>query len=313
MATWIKRHTSFVVFFIIVAICTSITLFAELRISSSFADEQNRIVKNYDALLSILSMELEDGMPAAIDSIVRAMGCDSVQEAILRDAYKQYIQPQTDRTVIDRTAQSARMVMEVRDVLDRQSSKIQQEYETLEVWCGIITVVFLIFSFYSLFKVEDIVNQGKAGLKELEEIKEKGNGKIDDFIKVTQSKTGQTIAEMVNKMAVQKSEFLEAATKEAKTKIEEETKVLDKYVADYISTVDTKSRDFDSSLNNKYQEIEQKHNQYKDSLEDMKKSMDVLKMKLESLAGSAEVIPSTETTVAEIQKKQAKRKTTPKA
>ena len=87
MAILIKRHISFVVFFIIVAICTSITLFAELRISSTFADEQNRIVQNYDALLSAIYIESDDGIQA-VNSIVKTMNCDSVQEAALRNAYK---------------------------------------------------------------------------------------------------------------------------------------------------------------------------------------------------------------------------------
>lgn len=307
MCTWIKRHLSFVVFFIIVAICTCITLFAELRISSTFAKEQKQIVQNYDALLSVISSRATDGIPA-LDSMLNAVGCDSIQEVALRDAYKRYVLSQTEKAIVDRTAQSTRLVMEVRDILDRQLAKIQQEYETLEVWCGIITVVFLIFSFYSLFKVEDIVNQGKSGLKELEVMSEKGNGKINDFIKETQTKTAQTILAAANKMNVQKAEFIEAATEEAKSKIDEVSKSFEQTMSSYISTVDTKAGDFDLSLNDKYKEFEQKYTQYRDSLDDLKKNVDVLKMKLDSLAGSVEVIPPANVKDSEKKKKQTRKK-----
>lgn len=307
MAAWIKRHISFVVFFIIVAICTCITLFAELRISSTFAKEQRQIVQNYDALSFVITSESTDVIPA-LDSILNVVECDSIQEVALRDAYKRYVLSQTDKAIVDRTAQSTRLVMEVRDILDRQLAKIQQEYETLEVWCGIITVVFLIFSFYSLFKVEDIVNQGKSGLKELEVMSEKGNGKINDFIKETQSKTEQTISEAANKMNVQKTEFIEAATEEARAKMDEISKKIEQTMSSYISAVDTKARDFDLSLNNKYKEFEQRYIQYRDSLDDLKKNVDVLKMKLDSLAGSVEVIPPANIKDSEKKKKQPRKK-----
>ena len=42
----------------------------------------------------------------------------------------------------------------IKNILEQEYNKIQSEYESVEIWVGVITVVFLIFSFYSLFKTE---------------------------------------------------------------------------------------------------------------------------------------------------------------
>lgn len=68
-----------------------------------------------------------------------------------------------------------------RDLLELQYAKIQHEYESIQIWYGILTVIFLIFSFYSLYKVDDIIRQGKDGLKDLDNIKEQGDKKIKSF------------------------------------------------------------------------------------------------------------------------------------
>lgn len=54
---------------------------------------------------------------------------------------------------------------EIKSMLDLEFNKIQNEFEALEIWTGIITVIFLIFSFYSLFKTEQLEQQGKTALK----------------------------------------------------------------------------------------------------------------------------------------------------
>ena len=56
-------------------------------------------------------------------------------------------------------------------LLELEMSKIQNEHETLGIWAALLTIVFLIFSFYSLFKTDDLVKQGQDGLDKLNEIK----------------------------------------------------------------------------------------------------------------------------------------------
>lgn len=67
------------------------------------------------------------------------------------------------------------------ELLELHFNRIQHEYTVLALWAGVLMIVFLIFSFYSLYKTDDIAKQGKESLKE---IKEKGDKVLQDLQKV---------------------------------------------------------------------------------------------------------------------------------
>ena len=51
---------------------------------------------------------------------------------------------------------------ETKSMIDIHLQYIDQQYSTLSLWAGIITIVFLIFSFYAVFKQEDAINKAYA-------------------------------------------------------------------------------------------------------------------------------------------------------
>lgn len=55
------------------------------------------------------------------------------------------------------------------ELLELNFNRIQHEYTVLALWAGVLMIVFLIFSFYSLYKTDDIAKQGKESLKEIVE------------------------------------------------------------------------------------------------------------------------------------------------
>lgn len=67
------------------------------------------------------------------------------------------------------------------ELLELHFNRIQHEYTVLALWAGVLMIVFLIFSFYSLYKTDDIAKQSKESLKE---IKEKGDNVLKDLQKV---------------------------------------------------------------------------------------------------------------------------------
>lgn len=82
------------------------------------------------------------------------------------------------------------------ELLELHFNRIQHEYTVLALWAGVLMIVFLIFSFYSLYKTDDIAKQGKESLKE---IKEKGDNVLSGLKEqqiqlMTQAKT--TIAQI---------------------------------------------------------------------------------------------------------------------
>ena len=62
---------------------------------------------------------------------------------------------------------------EIKSLLDLEFNKIQNEFEAFEIWAGILTIIFLIFSFYSFFKTEQLELQGKTALRLINEIQTK--------------------------------------------------------------------------------------------------------------------------------------------
>ena len=70
---------------------------------------------------------------------------------------------------------------EVKALLELEFNRVQNEFEALEIWAGILTVIFLIFSFYSLFKTEQLENQSREGVAKIRELNIEGQTKLDLF------------------------------------------------------------------------------------------------------------------------------------
>ena len=61
-------------------------------------------------------------------------------------------------------------------MLELHLDKIEHEYTNITIWAAVLTIVFLIFSFFSLFKIEQ-------SRKEIEDLKENGENEINNRIK----------------------------------------------------------------------------------------------------------------------------------
>ncbi len=68
---------------------------------------------------------------------------------------------------------------DTKSLLELEMNKIQNEHEVLGIWAAVLTIVFLIFSFYSLVKTDDIVKKGEEGLDKLTQIKRDAEFKLD--------------------------------------------------------------------------------------------------------------------------------------
>ena len=77
---------------------------------------------------------------------------------------------------------------EIKSLLELEYNRIQNEYESVEIWTGILTVIFLIFSFYSLFKTEHLENQYKEELNRIKNLSNTGQMKLDLFENESKSK-----------------------------------------------------------------------------------------------------------------------------
>lgn len=62
---------------------------------------------------------------------------------------------------------------EVKSLLELQSANIKSEFSILSLWAGVLMIVFLVFSIYSMFKTDELLKQSREGLRAIENAEEK--------------------------------------------------------------------------------------------------------------------------------------------
>lgn len=78
----------------------------------------------------------------------------------------------TERQLLERQTQT---------MLDLHLNKIEHEYSNITMWAAVLTILFLVFSFYSIFKMDELVQQGNEGVRDIRSIYEKGNDYIESL------------------------------------------------------------------------------------------------------------------------------------
>ncbi|WP_418829833.1 hypothetical protein [Phocaeicola sp.] len=115
--------------------------------------------------------------------------------------------------------------MQTKSMIDLHLNKIEHEYSNLTIWAAILTILFLVFSFYSIYKMDELIQQGNDGVKDIRSLKkdgenlienleatskseiEKTRNQIDDFIKEQQNRMIQTLSYFENESTNKLSEI----------------------------------------------------------------------------------------------------------
>lgn len=70
---------------------------------------------------------------------------------------------------------------QTKNMLELHLNKIEHEYSNITMWAAVLTVIFLVFSFYSIFKMDELIKQGDEGVKDIKKLKKEGEKEIADF------------------------------------------------------------------------------------------------------------------------------------
>lgn len=126
-----------------------------------------------------------------------------------------------------------------KSLLEMQYNKLQSDFTVLSLWAGILMIVFLIFSIYSMFKTDEMIKQGREGLRSInrnsEEVNKKTieiSNKVDEAIKSVESK-----AEEERKKLISNNQ----------EELEKIRKVIDTTQASFSELVKQKSDEFNSA------------------------------------------------------------------
>ena len=96
-------------------------------------------------------------------------------------------------------------------MIDLHLNKIEHEYSNITLWAAILTILFLVFSFYSVFKADELIKQGTDGLNEIRQIKAQGEQTVEELTAKGENILEQTEAKINTFILRQQRSMLESS------------------------------------------------------------------------------------------------------
>lgn len=133
------------------------------------------------------------------------------EEKLLRDSLRLC----TERELLDG---------QTKTMIDLHLNKVEHEYSNITIWAAALTILFLVFSFYSIYKMDELIQQGYKGLEDIKKIRqesEKTQGQMEiilgeakikgtEFVESQQS----SIVEMFNAAEKKRNEIFKEKKEE---------------------------------------------------------------------------------------------------
>ncbi len=76
---------------------------------------------------------------------------------------------------------------QTKNMIDLHLNKIEHEYSNITMWAAVLTIVFLVFSFYSIFKMDELIKQGNDGVKDIKQLKRDGDKEVKELKNTTET------------------------------------------------------------------------------------------------------------------------------
>lgn len=103
-------------------------------------------------------------------------------------------QSKLSRDSLQLNAERTLLEGQTKAMIDLHLTKIDHEYNNITMWAAILTILFLVFSFYSIFKMDELIQQGREGVKDIKRLKKEGENSIIDI----KDKNKEQIEELKN-------------------------------------------------------------------------------------------------------------------
>jgi len=201
---WAGRRWRLVLFFVIAAATVGGATWAFLWQNAQFEQGQRRILKlqemEYDHLISFVKAHPDEFKVSSKEFCVS----DQVEK----------IGNDTSR------------------LLEMEFNKMQSEYEVLELWAALITVVFLLFSFFSMFKSEELVKQGHDAVARISELHGNSQTRINTLMSDANSNLREVerdAKDTVKELKTEMEAFKKAKGTEIETFMADEKKAMETF------------------------------------------------------------------------------------
>ena len=155
-------------------------------------------------------------------------------------------------------------------LLELHLNKVEHEYSNITLWAAVLTILFLVFSFYSIFKMDELVQQGHAGVRDIRKltdegehtiknIKNTGDALISDnkqqlnaFINDTRQLINQA-TDNANKQVTERIDTINEAIKKAYLSIEDINNIKEQSTELYKQQLEKINSDYDLKIIEKIQ------------------------------------------------------------
>lgn len=144
--------------------------------------------------------------------------------------------------------------------------KIDNDYSQIGIWGGILSIIFLIFGFFAIFKIEETKAEAKSTLEDVKVQKEKASAEIKEL----QEQAGQV------------NESYNSIRQSSETFIENNTKVFNELITT-INTDYSQAQERLERISKLLVEVESKNKQYDLSIKQMNDLMGQLGQLIDKL------------------------------
>lgn len=308
-----KEKTSIIIFTVFLLFCWGAALVYQHRAASIMREDMNSILERYDKILAIEKIENAKVDEADIKRLCDDLKLTNTQRISLQTFVNGTLNHAVELSRVDLernaivAAKADAMFNETRDILDSQFLKIQHETESLQIWCALITVVFLVFSFFSLFQSGEFVRKGEEGVVELKNLKNQAEATVqtlqqrsDDALKSfgeESTKIGKQVQEVADdlKGKMQKSmDDANALMQAMQQEVDKATKVSSTLSAEIRNKAESAIASLSATVNEEKARVEAKEKAMDESLEKwMKQKEEDIDMRSKELLGNLTLVGNT--------------------
>ena len=150
---------------------------------------------------------------------------------------------------------------EMNSLISLHIDKVENDYAQIGIWGGIISVIFIIFGFFAIFKIEETKTEAKTLLNDIEEQGKKVSNKINNL-----QEQASELNNFLNSTKLEYNTFLADKTKEFETLIKDIKDLDIEKTKQLLDDIKIKNNNYQWSvdiMNNQRQELEELINNLK--------------------------------------------------
>lgn len=177
-------------FLIVLSVFTLIFMLYEIFAICSLRSSQDRIKEYYLSHIEKVD-SLYNNMGSNNKTILSIYMQDSVYNDNMELLYAEY-EKMLKEDSLRLCNERALLEVQTKSMLDLHLNKVEHEYSNLTIWAAILTILFLVFSFYSIYKMDELIQKGNEGVKDIRNMKKSSEKIIENLEQTSKNEVENT-------------------------------------------------------------------------------------------------------------------------